>query len=134
MNIKSLKEFVQKYVGQFVQFATSVIDSGKKKQSSFLGWLKTGAILLGLVTVGIGIVALISAFVVFCLSIPGLLFGSILWAAWTWAGLGAELFPQLDPRWLALNWEQFFWIATIVYYVGRLLGIRKSKSGAPKHS
>lgn len=134
MNIKSLKEFVQKYVGQFVQFAVSVIDSGKKKSGGVLGWLKTGALLLGLTAFGLVIVGAISAFVALCLSVPGLLFGTILWMAWTWAGLGAELFPQLDPRWLTLNWMQFFWLTIIVYYAGRLLGIRKSKSGAPKHS
>lgn len=125
--ITGLKEKAKKWFDVSSKWLSSKLK--ENRGSGIIGWIEAGLLVLLAVAACIAAVALVSAIVVFCLSIPGLLFGSILWAAWTWAGLGAELFPQLDPHWLTLNWGQFFWIVTIVYYVGRLLGIRK-KSGA----
>jgi hypothetical protein len=125
-----MKERAKKWLSAVSNWAMAQIDKGKKSQSGVLGWVKTGAILLAATVAVLGVVALIIGFFLFCLSIPGLLFGSILWVGWTWAGLGAELFPQLDPRWLTLNWQQFFWLTIVVYYAGKALGIRRGKAPA----
>lgn len=125
--INGMKDQVQKWIKAVVKWAVEQVDKGKKKSSGATGWLKTGAVLLAVVAAVLLVVGLISAFVVFVLSLPGILFGTILWTGWTWAGLGKQLFPQLDAVWLNLNWMQFFWLTTVVWYGGRVLGIRKKR-------
>lgn len=104
--------------------------TAKGLTGGFVSNTKNILMILAVVAVLIAVVGLIAATFVLAISIPGLLFGTILWVAWTWAGLGAELFPQLDPRWLTLNWQQFFWLTIVVYYAGKALGIRRGKAPA----
>lgn len=123
--MKRLKDKLFTYWRAFTEWAAGVIEKGKKKQTGTLGWLKTTGFLLLAVAAFLVVVGLISAFVVFCVALPGLIFGTILWVAWTWAGLGSLLFPALDPYYLNLPYSAFFWSAIVVYWVVKMF--RKGK-------
>lgn len=90
------------------------------------GWLKTAGMLAALVAIGLIFVALVVAFVLFLAIAPGLVIGTIVWFPWTYLQLGATYFPDLDPRWLNIQWFHFVVATAAFAWLMRLVRAKRA--------
>lgn len=94
------------------------------------GWFKTTLMLAALVAIGLIFTAIVVGFVLLLVFSPGLLIGTIVWFPWTYLQLGATYFPDLDPRWLNIQWFHFVVITAALAWLGKLFRFKRSR-GVP---
>lgn len=73
----------------------------KKYGRVALEWAGVAGLAMLAATCALGLLLLTVVLVVgFSVGVPSMIGGGVLWFIWTYLGLGATYFAQLDPQWL----------------------------------